>query len=106
MLTEAFPGIASRIERVQVPSGYLRRQIPMFRVRTVSRAIAEKLCRWLDIPETGSRSKTKRFHFPSMATSSRETMQGFLDGYCDGDGYVAGSGRFIISSNRRFLLAL
>jgi GTP cyclohydrolase I len=106
MLTEAFPGIESRVERVRVPSGYLRREIPMFRVRTVSRPIAEKLCRWLDIPETGSRSKTKGFRFPSVAASSQESMQGFLDGYCDGDGSVAGSGRFIISSNRRFLLAL
>jgi NADPH-dependent 7-cyano-7-deazaguanine reductase QueF len=30
-------------------------------------------------------------------------MQGFLDGYCDGDGYRAGAGRFIVSANREFL---
>ncbi|MBI2525195.1 MAG: GTP cyclohydrolase I FolE [Candidatus Rokubacteria bacterium] len=31
-------------------------------------------------------------------------MQGFLDGYCDGDGYAVGSsGRFIVSANRDFL---
>jgi GTP cyclohydrolase I len=31
-------------------------------------------------------------------------MQGFLDGYCDGDGYAVGSGgRFVVSANRPFL---
>lgn len=78
----------------------------MHRVRVVSRAIGEKLCRWLEIPERGSRSKTKSFVFPRVATSSREMMQGFLDGYCDGDGFVAKSGRAIISANRRFLSSL
>src|SRR5713226_409883 len=106
MLSEASPGIAARREPFRVPSGYLRREIRMFRVRTASRAVAEKLCRWLDIPETGSRSKTRRFQFPSVVTSSHATMQGFLDGYGDGDGYVAGSGRFIISANQRFLRSL
>ena len=35
-------------------------------------------------------------------------MQGFLDGYCDGDGYDSrdGAGRFIVSGNRGFLAAL
>jgi len=33
-------------------------------------------------------------------------MQGFLDGYCDGDGYRAGSGRVIVSANRKFLGSL
>jgi GTP cyclohydrolase I len=109
MLTEAFPGCASEIEAVSVPSGFLRREIPMFRVRTVSRAIGEKLCRWLGVSENGSRSKTASFQFPRVVTSSRDMMQGFLDGYCDGDGYVtykAGAGRAIISSNRKFLSAL
>ena len=79
----------------------------MLRVRTVSRAIGERLCRWLGVSEDGSRSKTKTFEFPKVVTSSREMMQGFLDGYCDGDGYAAGSGgRFIVSHNRRFLAAL
>ena len=106
MLTEAFPPTVPVVERVRVPSGYLRRDIPMFRVRTVSRAIGKTLCRWLRIPEVGSRSKTTCFDFPTVATSSPEMMQGFLDGYCDGDGYAAGSGRFIVSANRRFLNSL
>ncbi len=58
------------------------------------------------IPESGSRSKTKGFRFPRVVTTSRETIQRFLDGYGDGDGYVEGSGRLIVSSNRRFRLAL
>jgi GTP cyclohydrolase I len=72
----------------------------------VSRAIAEKLCRWLGVSETGSRSKTKTFEFPKVVTSSVEMMRGFLDGYCDGDGYALPQGRMIISANRKFLAAL
>ena len=107
MLTEAFPGCASQIESVSVPSSFLKRELPMFRVRTVSRAIAEKLCRWLDVSEVGSRSKTKTFRFPEVVTSSQETMQGFLDGYCDGDGHTHPDGsRRILSSNTAFLAEL
>ncbi|MBI4638818.1 MAG: GTP cyclohydrolase I FolE [Candidatus Rokubacteria bacterium] len=106
-LTEAFPGSASKIESVAVPSGFLRRDTSMFRVRIVSRAIAEKLCRWLGVSEEGARSKTKSFVFPRVVTSSQEMMQGFLDGYCDGDGYAVGSSaKYIVSSNQRFLTAL
>jgi len=106
MLADAFPPAAPRIEPVQVPSSHLDKRIPMFRVRVVSRAIGEKICRWLGIPEAGSRSKTRLFNFPRVVTSSAEMMQGFLDGYCDGDGHRAGSGRFIVSANRRFLSRL
>ena len=106
MLAEAFPPAAPVVENVEVPSSHLGRKIPMFRVRIVSRAIGEKLCRWLGISEVGSRSKTKSFEFPKVVTSSQEMMQGFLDGYCDGDGYRAGSGRYIISANRKFLAEL
>ena len=107
MLTEAFPGCASQIESVDVPSGFLKRKIPMFRVRTVSRAIAEKLCGWLGVSEVGSRSKTKTFRFPKVVTSSEEMMQGFLDGYCDGDGHRTPDGaRRIVSANAGFLAEL
>jgi GTP cyclohydrolase I len=73
----------------------------MHRVRVVSRAVGATLGRWLGVPENGSRSKTIAFEFPRVVTSSREMMQGFLDGYCDGDGHVAGSGRLITSANRK-----
>ncbi len=107
MLTEAFPGSASLIESVSVPSGFAGRPIPMFRVRVVSRAIGEKLCRWLSVSETGSRSKTQSFAFPRVVTSSQEMMQGFLDGYCDGDGdKQRPGGRWLFSSNRSFLAEL
>jgi GTP cyclohydrolase I len=106
MLAEAFPSLTPSIERVKVPSGFHRQEIPMFRVRTVSRAIGEKLCRWLGVSEQGSRSKTKAFQFPDVVTSSQAMMQGFLDGYCDGDGYDFGSARYITGSNERFLARL
>jgi NADPH-dependent 7-cyano-7-deazaguanine reductase QueF len=90
-----------------VPSGFRRMEIPMFRVRTVSRAIAEKLCRWLRVPEQGSRSKTKTFAFPYVVTSSQEMMQGFLDGYRDGDASEQhGGARTIVSANWMFLAEL
>ncbi len=107
MLTEAFPGCASEIESVEVPSGFLKRKIPMFRVRVVSRAIGQKLCGWLHVSEAGSRSKTKSFRFPQVVTSSQEMMQGFIDGYCDGDGWTHPDGsRIIVSSNFGFLAEL
>jgi len=106
MLAQAFPPLTPAIERVKVPSGFHEREIPMFRVRTVSRSIGEKLCRWLGVSEEGSRSKTKTFQFPDVVTSSQEMMQGFLDGYCDGDGYDFGAARYITSTNKRFLAQL
>jgi GTP cyclohydrolase I len=106
MLALSFPSLRPSIESVRVPSGFLGREIPMFRVRTVSRDIGQKLCRWLRVPEVGSRSKTKTFRFPPVVTSSEQMMQGFLDGYADGDGYSVGKGRTLISSNRGFLAEL
>jgi GTP cyclohydrolase I len=103
MFTQAFPGLASSVERVKVPSSFLGRDIGMYRVRVVSSYVGEKLCRWLGVPEKGSRSKTKSFRFPKVVTASKEMMTGFIDGYCDGDGYRAGSGRFIIGANREFM---
>jgi GTP cyclohydrolase I len=100
---EAFPSIEPAVEAVAVPSGYLARRIPMYRVRVVSSYVGEKLCRWFGLAEDGSRSKMTTFRFPQVVTSSREMMQGFLDGYCDGDGYRIGSGRFIVSANRGFV---
>ena len=106
MFAQAFPSSTPAIEQVKVPSGFLRKDLPMYRVRVVSRDIGEKLCRWFDISENGSKSKTKSFQFPKVVTSSREMMQGFLDGYCDGDGYSYGPNRYVISSNKTFLTEL
>ena len=106
MLAAAFPPVIPTIERVKVPAGFLRREIPMYRVRTVSRDIGQQLCRYLRVPEVGSRSKTKIFRFPTVVTSSQEMMQGFLDGYADGDGYTVAKGRTLISSNRELLAEL
>ncbi|GEM_PF-303954 len=107
MLAQAFPPLQPRIEQVSVPSSFLKKNVSMYRVRVVSRAIGQKLCRWLGIPEKGSRSKTKIFRFPRVVTASQEMMQGFLDGYADGDSYDAYKGsRFIISANTVFLKEL
>jgi GTP cyclohydrolase I len=106
MLAAAVPSLAPKVESVRVPSGFAKREIPMFRVRTVSRTVGEKFCRWLGVSEHGYRSKTKSFEFPAVVTSSQPMMQGFLDGYCDGDGYAVATGRFIISANEQFLKQL
>jgi GTP cyclohydrolase I len=103
---EAFPSSRASIQEVIVPSGFLGRAIPMYRVRVVSSEIGERLCRWLGISEKGSKSKTRSFRFPKVATSSREMMQGFLDGYCDGDGHRMKCGRTIVSANHVFLREL
>jgi GTP cyclohydrolase I len=103
LFAQAFRGIEPKVEPVEVPSSFLGREIPMHRVRVVSSYVGEKMCRWLGISEDGSRSKTKAFRFPPVATSSPEMMRGFLDGYCDGDGYRVESGRFITSANKGFL---
>ena len=107
MLAAAVPSLSPRIEAVRVPSGFRKQEIPMLRVRTVSRTIGEKFCRWLGVSEHGSRSKTKSFQFPEVVTSSQPMMQGFLDGYADGDGNDdARGGRRIFSANHRFMTEL
>jgi GTP cyclohydrolase I len=93
--------IDARIENIQVDSGYLERKIPMYRVRVVSSYAGEKISRWLKIPR-GCRDKTRGFRFPTMVTSSQEMMQGFLDGYIEGDGSKCGSGNRIITANGTF----
>lgn len=92
-------GAQPLIESIDVPSGYLARLIPMYRVRIVSRHIGTLLLHWF-----GGTKATKRFHFPRVVLRSEEMMRGFLDGYCDGDGFNTPSGaRVIISANWGFL---
>jgi GTP cyclohydrolase I len=106
MLSEAFPSSSPAVEPVRVPSSFLGREIPMYRVRVVSRDIGQKMCRWLGVAEQGSRSKTTSFRFPKVVTSSRKMMQGFLDGYSDGDGTDVRCGRKIVSASKGFLAEL
>jgi len=104
MFAQAFPSLTPAVEQVEVPSSFLQKPIGMHRVRVVSSYIGEKFCRWFGISENGSKSKTKSFRFPRVVTSSREMMQGFWDGYVDGDGFPGPCGsKFIISSNKQFL---
>lgn len=93
--------IEARVEGIQVDSGYLGRKIPMYRVRVVSSYAAEKIGRWLKIPR-GCRDKTRGFRFPTVVTASQEMMQGFLDGYIEGDGSRCGTGNLIITANGAF----
>ena len=94
--------LAAHVEAVSVPSGFLQREIPMFRVRVVSSYVAELMLHWF-----GGSKATREFHFPRVVLRSQEMMQGFLDGYCDGDGSDIKSGgkgaRMIISANEGFL---
>ncbi len=88
MFVRAFSTSTPAIEQVKVPSGFVKEEIPMYRVRVVSSYIGEKFCRWFGFSENGSKSKTQSFQFPKVVTSSREMMQGF------------------VSSNRNFLTGL
>jgi GTP cyclohydrolase I len=98
-------GIDTQVEPIVVPSGFLEREIPMFRVRVVSRHIATLVLSWF-----GGTKATKAFHFPRVVLRSNEMMEGFLDGYCDGDGCWNTSqndgSRTIISANLGFLSEL
>lgn len=90
------------VEAIQVPSGFLQRDVQMYRVRIVSSYIARSMLKWFRC-RRGTKD-TKRFHLPRGVLQSREMTQGFLDGYIDGDGYaLPGRGRMIISMNGRFL---
>lgn len=104
-LSKAF-GINIEVQNITKPSGFLNKKISQYRVRFVSSQITKRLLKLLDLPKNlGSKSKTKKFHFPKIALVSKKVMQGFLDGYIDGDGTKSGrsGGHEIISSNKVFL---
>jgi GTP cyclohydrolase I len=95
-------GRTPRIEPVEVPSGFLAREVPMFRVRIVSSYIAGLMLKWFGC--SGPTKETKGFTLPRAVLRTREMTQGFLDGYIDGDGTLCKpGGGTIISSNVRFL---
>ncbi len=98
-------GRVPRVEPILVPSGFLARDVQMFRVRIVSSYIAGLMLRWFGC--SGPAKETKRFHLPPAVLQNQDMTQGFLDGYIDGDGHISryGAGT-IISSNVRFLQEL
>jgi GTP cyclohydrolase I len=101
----AFGGTNPRVEAIQVPSGFLQRKIDMFRVRIVSSYIAGLMLNWFDC--SGPQKNSKSFRLPQIVRRSQEMMQGFLDGYIEGDGYrSSNSGHTIISTNEGFLREL
>jgi GTP cyclohydrolase I len=98
---EAF-GRTPRVEAIEVPSGFLARAIPMFRVRIVSSYIAGLMLKWFGCK--GQTKDTKGFKLPRGILRTREMTQGCLDGYIDGDGHVLPkTGSMIVSSNVPFL---
>lgn len=103
-LHEAFE-LEPQIQEVDVPSGFLQRDVRMYRVRVVSRHLAHLLLSWFGAE--GEEKDSQGFHFPRVVLRSKEMMEGFLDGYCDGDGCAGENGsRTIISANRTFLAEL
>jgi GTP cyclohydrolase I len=98
---EAAFGVRRPVQQIEVWSGFLARPITMYRVRIVSRRIATLLLHWF-----GGSKRTKEFHFPRVVLRSLPMTQGFLDGYCDGDGCNLKrpkGARWIISANLPFL---
>jgi len=99
-------GIAPEVQAIRKPSGFLGREVEQYRVRVCSSYLAELLRELF-----GGDTHSTAFRFPEVVLHSRETMQGFLDGYIEGDGHEARSGpgrrywtgHFITSANRPFL---
>lgn len=93
-------GLHPGIEAVSRPSGFLRRDVPGFRVRVVSSYLAGLVRQYV-----GGDAHHLRQRFPRVVLQSQETFEGFLDGYVDGDGYrcTGSAGRTIVSSNPDFL---
>lgn len=98
-LRRAF-GIDARVESVERPSGYLRRMVPGYRVRVVSSFLADLMRQYV-----GGDAHHQRQRFPMVVLNNRETFNGFLDGYVDGDGCRSkqSQGRTVVSANVPFL---
>ncbi len=93
-------GIACEIEEIERPSGFLRRPVPGSRVRIVSSYLADLFREW-----AGGNAHHMHQRFPRVVLNSRECMQGFVDGYVDGDGFHLknAKGSMIVSGNVEFL---
>ncbi|MGV9452232.1 hypothetical protein [Streptomyces sp. NPDC003635] len=99
----AATGLPARLEAVTRPSGYLQRDVPGYRVRVVSSYLADLMRQYV-----GGDAHHMRQKFPRVVLRDRQTFEGFLDGYTDGDGYRSGAwaGRLLVSGNVPFLAEL
>ncbi|WP_198540479.1 hypothetical protein [Streptomyces exfoliatus] len=99
----ACTGLPARLEAVTRPSGYLKRDVPGFRVRVVSSYLSDAMRHYV-----GGDAHHMRQGFPRVVLRDTGTFQGFLDGYIDGDGcdLKHGWGRIITSANVPFLTEL
>lgn len=96
-------GLRGELEAVVRPSGYLGREVPGYRVRVVSSYLADLMRQYV-----GGDAHHMRQRFPRVVLRSRETFQGFLDGYMDGDGFLIKTwpARVLVSANVPFLTEL
>ncbi|MGW7403473.1 hypothetical protein ACWGI9_07030 [Streptomyces sp. NPDC054833] len=95
----AATGLPARLEAVTRPSGYLRRDVPGFRVRVGSSYLADLMRQYVSGDPHHMRQR-----FPRVVLRDRETSEGFLDGYTDGDGFRPATwrGRLLVSANVPF----
>ena len=77
----ACTGLPARLEAVTRPSGYLKRDLPGFRVRVVSSYLSDALRHY-----AGGDAHHMRQRFPRVVLRDIDTFEGFLDGYVEGDG--------------------
>ncbi|MBT2440409.1 hypothetical protein J7E93_09865 [Streptomyces sp. ISL-36] len=96
----ACTGLPARLEAVIRPSGYLKRDLPGYRVRVVSSYLSDAMRHYV-----GGDPHHMRQRFPRVVLRDIDTFDGFLDGYIDGDGCrIKGwPGRVIVSANVAFL---
>ncbi|WP_369144926.1 hypothetical protein [Streptomyces sp. R44] len=99
----ACTGLPARLEAVSRPSGYLKRDLPGFRVRVVSSYLSDAMRHYV-----GGDPHHMRQRFPRVVLRDIDTVEGFLDGYIEGDGYRSRQwrGRVMTSANVPFLAEL
>ncbi|MER7537310.1 hypothetical protein ABTX77_21355 [Streptomyces sp. NPDC097704] len=96
----ACTGLPARLEAVTRPSGYLKRDLPGFRVRVVSSYLSDAMRHYV-----GGDAHHMRQLFPRVVLRDMDSFEGFLDGYIEGDGcrIKHWNGRMIVSANVPFL---
>jgi GTP cyclohydrolase I len=95
-------GAEARVEPVSRPSGFTGHDTPGYRVRVVSSYLADLFRSWV-----GGDAHHLRQAFPHVVQLSEECMQGFIDGYVEGDGFQIkqGTGAIVVGSSVPFLRA-